>query len=297
MPCGAGLAPLDVARFAADEIGLIGQEVGVGADHREGRAQLMGDERDQLAACLVDRLERLDACLGLGLLAALLDDPGQQVGDRAELGHVVGREIAGDLRLHVEHPHDLVVPRQGHAEHRSDEAALVDAAYPQEPGIGLDVSDDRRLVGRRDPAGDTLPERHARPADLEAVEPVGRGEGQVRSIPVKEVQRGDIRVQRVAGPVDHGLEQLVPCPRGRGEPRDLVQEAQLLELVRGGRRQAAHIVSVHRRAGRMRAGALGALGCQIGHGDHDTSVGNERRPKGCDEVVRAVRYGPWRTAA
>ena len=74
VPCGAGLAPLDVARFAADEIWLIGQEVGVRANHREGRAQLMGDERDQLAARLVDRLERLDACLGLGLLAALLDD-------------------------------------------------------------------------------------------------------------------------------------------------------------------------------------------------------------------------------
>jgi hypothetical protein len=90
-------------------------------------------------------------------------------------------------------------------------------AHPQEAWIGPDVGNDRRLVGRRNAAGDTLPERHARPADLEAVEPVGRGERQVRSIPVKEVQRGDVRVQRVAGPVDHGLEQLVPRPRGRGE--------------------------------------------------------------------------------
>ena len=70
---------------------LLGEQVGVGADDRERRPQLVGDEGDQLAARLVDGLERLDPRLGLGLLAALLDDPGQQVGDRAELGDVVRR--------------------------------------------------------------------------------------------------------------------------------------------------------------------------------------------------------------
>ena len=67
---------------------LLGQQVGVGADDGERRAQLVGDEGDQLAARLVDGLERLDPRLGLGLLAALLDDAGEQVGDRAELGDV-----------------------------------------------------------------------------------------------------------------------------------------------------------------------------------------------------------------
>ena len=94
VPGGARLAPLDVARFAPASGGLVGEQVGVGADDRQRRAQLMGDERDQLAARLVDRLERLDPGLGLGLLAALLDDARQQVGDRAELGDVVRREIA-----------------------------------------------------------------------------------------------------------------------------------------------------------------------------------------------------------
>ena len=91
VPRRARLAPGDVARLAAAERRLVGQQVGVRADDRERRPQLVGDERDQLAAGLVDRLERLDAGLGLGLLAALLDDPGEQVGDRAELGDVVRR--------------------------------------------------------------------------------------------------------------------------------------------------------------------------------------------------------------
>ena len=38
-------------------------------------------------------------------------------------------------------------------------------------------------------------------------------------------------MQHVPGPVDDGLEQLVPRPGGRRQPGDLVQEAQLFELV------------------------------------------------------------------
>jgi hypothetical protein len=39
-------------------------------------------------------------------------------------------------------------------------------------------------------------------------------------------------VERVPGPVDHDLEQLVPGPGRRREARDLVEEPELLELVR-----------------------------------------------------------------
>ena len=39
-------------------------------------------------------------------------------------------------------------------------------------------------------------------------------------------------MKRVAGPVDDRLEQLVPRPGGRREAGDLVEEAQLLELLR-----------------------------------------------------------------
>ena len=102
VPGGPRLAPRQVARFAAAQRRLLGEQVGVGADDRERRPQLVGDERDQLAARLVDRLERLDPRLGLGLLAALLDDPGQQVGDRPELGDVVVVEVARLLGLDVE---------------------------------------------------------------------------------------------------------------------------------------------------------------------------------------------------
>ena len=90
-----------------------------------------------------------------------------------------------------------------------------------------------------DPPGHALAERHARPADLEPVEAVGRGQRQVRSVAVEQVERGDIRVEHVPGPVDDGLEQLVPRPRRRREAGDLVEEAELLELVVGGARAAS----------------------------------------------------------
>ena len=85
------LTPGDVARRAALQGGLLGQQVGVGADDRERRAQLVRHEGHELAAGLVDGLQGDDPRLGLRLLAALLDDAGQEVGHRAELGHVAVR--------------------------------------------------------------------------------------------------------------------------------------------------------------------------------------------------------------
>ena len=47
-------APLRVARLATLERRVVGEELGVGPDDGERRPQLVGDERDQLAAGLVD---------------------------------------------------------------------------------------------------------------------------------------------------------------------------------------------------------------------------------------------------
>ena len=213
-----------------------------------------------------------DPGLGLDLLAALLDDPGEQVGDRAELGDVVGAEDAMLLRLDVEDADDLVVPGQRHGQHRRDVAALVEAADPQEARLRADVRDDERLARRGDVAGHALAVRHPRPPDLEAIEAGRRGERQVRSIAVEEVEGGDVGVERIAGAVDDGLEQLVPRPRGRREARDLVQEAELRELIR--LLQARARVDVRGR-----------------HVDHDTSVEKERPVEGCGGVLGAVRNG------
>ena len=89
-PRGSGGA-LDVARRPALERRLLGEQVRVGAHDRERRPELVGDERDQLVAGLVERLELLDLRLGLPLEAALLDDPGEEVGDRRQLRDVLGR--------------------------------------------------------------------------------------------------------------------------------------------------------------------------------------------------------------
>ena len=98
MPVRAGLAPLDVARFAPGELRLLGEQVGVRTHDGQRGAQLVGDEGDELAARLVDRLERLDPGLRLRLLAALLDDAGKEVGDGAQLGDVRRAEDAALAR-------------------------------------------------------------------------------------------------------------------------------------------------------------------------------------------------------
>ena len=100
-------------------------------------------------------------------------------------------------------------------------------------------------------------------------------------------------MERVAGPVDDGLEQLVPRPRGRGEAQDLVEEAQLVELV-AGRRRAPGV-------GRGLAGRRGVAGTRSGRragaiGHHLTSVGKVMASKGCDagkgcEPLRSARLG------
>ena len=162
-------------------------------------------------------------------------------------------------------------------------------ADPQEAGVGLDVGDDQRLALGGDAAGHALAERDPRPADLVAVEAVRRGQRQVRSVAVEQVERGDVRVERVAGPVDDGLEQLVPRPRRRREPGDLVQEAELLELV-GGLLARARSPT---RAGRA---VWHGRGRDARHGHHHTSL-----RKGCGPKVAAgsddrSRNGPgaWR---
>ena len=266
------------------ELGLVGQQVRIGADDRQRCTQLVGDERDQLAACLVDRLERLDPGFGLTLLTTLLDDPRQQVRHRAQLGDIGIAEHARSLGLDVEDADRLVVPAQRHAEHRGHEAALVDAADPQEARVLLDVRDDERSLTRGHRAGHALAEGHPRPADLEPVEAVGRGERQVRSITVEQVERGDVRMEGIAGPVDDRLQQLVPGARGRRQPRHVVDEPQLVEL--------AALATRSRRRGRRPSGPVLHARPSLRHVNHLTRVGTVAQEKGCGAVIPRLRYRP-----
>ena len=150
-------------------------------------------------------------------------------------------------------------------------------ADPQEALLGRDVRNDERLAGLGDEPGHALAERHPRPADLEAVEAVRRRQRQVGSVPIEQVQRGDVRVECVAGPVDDGLEQLVPRSRGRREARDLVEEAELLELVR------------------LRRSRLG-LAFRCRHRGHDTSVRAGSAAEGCGSGQARMRNGDGGTA-
>ena len=95
-------------------------------------------------------------------------------------------------------------------------------------------------------------------------------------------------MQRVAGPVDDGLEQLVPGARGGGQAQDLVEEAQLVELVPAARRRARTRLEGFGSAGGISSGALSGGR----HGHHGTSLGKVGPSKGCGRGKVAKRYGP-----
>ena len=218
---------------------------------------------------LVDRLELGGPFFGLLLLAALLDDARQEIGNGTQLGNIGLGEGAPLFRLDVQHADRLVVPGERHGQHRGDEATLVDAANPEEPGIGLDVLDHDGFPRLRDTTGHALAERDAGPLDLKPVESVRRRERQVRSISIEQVERGDVGMERIPRLVDHRLEEFVPGLGRRREPCDTVEEAKLLQLLRTRDRDEI----------------------RVRHRHHDTKVRSGTGRVGCDEVRRTLRIG------
>ena len=185
-----------------------------------------------------------------------------------------------------------------------DEPALVDAPDPQEAGVRADVHDDIGWRDRGHPPGDPLPERHDGAADLVAVEPVRRREPEVEPVPVEEVERGDVRPERVARAVDHGLEELLPGPGGRRQAEELVEAG-------GAARAAASRGSGRARRARPRPAGVGrpdaAARCgpvvERRHGEHDTSLEAAATFDGCSGVParcpwsRTVTVACWRPRA
>lgn len=76
-------------------------------------------------------------------------------------------------------------------------------------------------------------------------------------------------MQRVAGLVDHGFEQVIPGLGGGRQARHAMQEPELLKL--------------------LGSGALDQFG--IRHGHHDTKVRADMGRVGCGEVQRTLRIG------
>ncbi len=189
--------------------------------------------------------------LDLGRQAALLDDPGEERGDRPEQGDlpvVEGTLLAG---LDVEDTDHRVVPFERHRQHPG-EGLDVEAADPREPLVDRDVLDRDRGAARSDASGDALAPAEADPADLRAVEAVGRGEGQPHPFVVGEVERADVDAHRGRRAVDDRAHQLVPVARERRELGDVVEEGELVE-------PPIRVVSVVRRRV-ARGGFVGHLG-------------------------------------
>ena len=87
-------------------------------------------------------------------------------------------------------------------------------------------------------------------------------------------------MEGVARAVDDRLEQLVPrAGRGR-QARDVMDESELVELIRPRRRN-----------GRLVDGLARSV---TGHVYHRTRVGTVRQPQGCESVAPWLRYVPLR---
>ena len=229
------------------------------------------------------------ARLGLGLLAALLDDAGEEVGDRAELGDVARAEVARLLGLDVEDADDLVVPRS--AARDSIEATNRRWSMPRthrkrvSAGTSGMTSGSRR---RRDAAGHALAERHPRPADLEAVEAVRGRERQVRSIAIEQVQGGDVARGARRGSRRRRSRAARPTS-GRSSRGAATSWRKRSWSSWSWRRRPGHGAG---RSGGAVTGTVGRAGV-IGH--HDTSVGKVTASKGCGAGTAANGCGPRRS--
>jgi hypothetical protein len=117
------------------------------------KEKLVGDEGDQLGGSLVDLARAVERAPRPRSLAALLDDPGEQVGDRLELGDVVRlRRRSGALGLDVEDADDLVVPRSAERSASSDERFWSIPRTTAEALVGADVGMTSGRRPLRDPA-------------------------------------------------------------------------------------------------------------------------------------------------
>ena len=88
--------------------GRLGQEVQVGADDGQRCPQLVGDDRDQLGARVIDAAQAVELRLGLEVQAAALHHAGQKAGDGRQAPDLGRREVAARLGLDVQDADDLV---------------------------------------------------------------------------------------------------------------------------------------------------------------------------------------------
>lgn len=93
-------------------------------------------------------------------------------------------------------------------------------------------------------------------------------------------------MERVTRAVDDGLQEFVPGARRRGEPRDLMDEAELVELIR----LASTARGIGRAPVRTSLPTLVHARALLHHAHHLTRVGTRKPEQGCDGVVAGLRY-------
>ena len=199
------------------------------------------------------------------MLAALLDDAGEQVGDRAQLGDVRPLNARGCSVCTLSTPIVWSCQMSGTLSIEATNRRWSMPRTHRKRGSALTSGMTSGCWVGGDVAGHALAERDPGAADLEPVQAVRRRQRQVRSVAIEQVEGGDIGMERVPRLVDDRREQLVPGAGRRREPGDVVEEAELLELRRDGRRASIRPsrslggprVSAGRRSSRYKARGCG----------------------------------------
>ena len=135
-----------VARLAALERRIVGEEVRVGADDGQRRPELVGDERDQLAPGLVDRAERSTRASASACWRPFSTIPASRSAIAPSCATSPGVKSRGRSVWTLSTPTTWSFHDERHGQHRGDEPALVDAPDPQEARVGADVGDHQRLA-------------------------------------------------------------------------------------------------------------------------------------------------------
>ncbi len=171
----------------------VGQQVQICPHHRQRSAQLVRDDGQQFGPGTVERHERFELLLRLGLEASLLDGPTKERTDRDQELDLFWRERARLDRLNVDDAGDRVVPGKWNRKH-GHELRLVKARNPLEARVHSNVWRRHRQPRERRPAGQPFAWGQRDRADLVEVKAVGGGQPEAGAIALHQVDGADLDV-------------------------------------------------------------------------------------------------------
>jgi len=189
-----------------------------------------------------DRLKPLEGfCrpLGLPVHAAVIDRVRGAVGRELQKLRVVAREIPWGQRADVQDAEDVAADEERHPQERLDSLLTQDRV--EHVGV-VDVLNDHRMSVRRDPAGETLPDRDANTLFHLLLDAPRRAGDELVARLVEKEERTGVRFQSLSDPLEERLQELVEVEVRKGSVGDRLDAKQPLVDIAAGRRASGRII-------------------------------------------------------